>query len=913
MGEEVADNDRGLEGWMDLLPGDTLGDPVWPCNPSRDSGRWYIQADDPGGPTCPSASRLSQIPDRGYMTSIRNAASAFAVALLTLCVAPATAQLASYDFDGSAVDGSGNGYDGTLQDGGSFATVDGRTVLLMPEGEGFMTFPESLTAAMSAHDSFELQVDFMVRAPSNGMEVRKLLTLRTPCNEWIYRCPGIGLGFWGQQDPTMQQVFMTFVDGRHGEFPNHPANEFNDNGRWVSMVTADQWVQLVYAVDFKGGGWSLSVNGDKVFGSMDESSDYDYDIEAIKAAVVSSVMHLGGSLAEVSDGNRQQEILIDRLEVNSPSSIIAGPPGGLLPPSNVVIEAPEPVVFSWNPVSTATGYEIQVYDSIAPNSPLIDTAVTDTFYVPTWANAPTASLTWRVRGTSETGTGPWKEQAFVYKSDQLTLRPRPEVGDPTGLEVLTDEIFAIWYNKNFDSSARARLWMNILLEARQSSLADYGMTDPPTVEAGLFLNIYMHRPNDGLPVGQGVGTDVYGMPYMTLPYHTSETAVLHEGFHLFQYGAPSRGFDYSGDSGWFVEATANWFAYIHRPNWFRSHVEVGAIEMMPQQEMWRSWSNGRPNTPGNWQRLVKQYAMSAFLYYLTETSKAVTRMQMTEGFYRGLSDMPQEHLRNIMTQAVLRKEFADWAAHNVADFDYLAPSQVATARAEVLDYGSGDDFWRFTAEFGPDGSNGWVSPTDEGRPGGWAYNVFKMTNDRVQDVQFMIDGGELGTDGGDAAFQGRVVVKDSDGFSFHDVAMRNAYSGEVTLSLDADDTEAYLVVVATPNVYGTNQQYPYQAQIVAGASVNTETELPRETSLSQNYPNPFNPQTVIPFELGTAGHVTLDVYNVLGERVQRLIDAPMAAGQHETLFNASGLSTGLYMVQLRTEVGTWTRRMTLVR
>ena len=54
--------------------------------------------------------------------------------------------------------------------------------------------------------------------------------------------------------------------------------------------------------------------------------------------------------------------------------------------------------------------------------------------------------------------------------------------------------------------------------------------------------------------------------------------------------------------------------------------------------------------------------------------------------------------------------------------------------------------------------------------------------------------------------------------------------------------------------------------------------LPQAWTLGQNYPNPFNPSTIIPYQVPTAAHVRLDVFNVLGQRIATLVDGERPAG-----------------------------------
>lgn len=80
-----------------------------------------------------------------------------------------------------------------------------------------------------------------------------------------------------------------------------------------------------------------------------------------------------------------------------------------------------------------------------------------------------------------------------------------------------------------------------------------------------------------------------------------------------------------------------------------------------------------------------------------------------------------------------------------------------------------------------------------------------------------------------------------------------------------------------------------------------ENQVPNDFELSQNYPNPFNPSTKIRFNLKENGKVSLDIYNLLGERVAVLIDQEMNQGIHEVNFDGSSLASGVYIYRLNVE------------
>ena len=94
-----------------------------------------------------------------------------------------------------------------------------------------------------------------------------------------------------------------------------------------------------------------------------------------------------------------------------------------------------------------------------------------------------------------------------------------------------------------------------------------------------------------------------------------------------------------------------------------------------------------------------------------------------------------------------------------------------------------------------------------------------------------------------------------------------------------------------------------------------ELVLPRSNALGQNYPNPFNPSTLIPFEIAEGGHVRLDVFNILGQRVVTLIDEQRRAGLYKAQWDATDaagrpVGTGVYIYRLTT--GNWQEARKLV-
>jgi hypothetical protein len=100
--------------------------------------------------------------------------------------------------------------------------------------------------------------------------------------------------------------------------------------------------------------------------------------------------------------------------------------------------------------------------------------------------------------------------------------------------------------------------------------------------------------------------------------------------------------------------------------------------------------------------------------------------------------------------------------------------------------------------------------------------------------------------------------------------------------------------------------------------VDESSILPTDFSLAQNYPNPFNAATMINFALPEDGYVTLDIYNLLGQRVKTLFNGFHQAGYLSLIWDgtdASGgkVASGLYFYRLTVDDNQITKRMTLLK
>jgi hypothetical protein len=87
----------------------------------------------------------------------------------------------------------------------------------------------------------------------------------------------------------------------------------------------------------------------------------------------------------------------------------------------------------------------------------------------------------------------------------------------------------------------------------------------------------------------------------------------------------------------------------------------------------------------------------------------------------------------------------------------------------------------------------------------------------------------------------------------------------------------------------------------------------RLITLSANYPNPFDKITKIKWKLSVSANVVLKVYDFLGREIKTMVDEYQTPGDHESFFNADGLTTGVYFYQIQVDGIIQTKKMVLIQ
>jgi|GEM_PF-1702539 len=163
----------------------------------------------------------------------------------------------------------------------------------------------------------------------------------------------------------------------------------------------------------------------------------------------------------------------------------------------------------------------------------------------------------------------------------------------------------------------------------------------------------------------------------------------------------------------------------------------------------------------------------------------------------------------------------------------------------------------------------------------------------------------------------QLATNDDSGFDWH---------SKITYVVPESGTYYFLVIGQDAHVPPRNDssnrivdpargEYKFAITRLGPSEVSIDEEAGQvySFSLDQNYPNPFNPTTNIRYSIGEHAEVTLQVYNVLGQRVATLVQGQQTAGQYTVNFDASSLASGVYVYRLQAGSTVITRKMLLIK
>ncbi len=157
------------------------------------------------------------------------------------------------------------------------------------------------------------------------------------------------------------------------------------------------------------------------------------------------------------------------------------------------------------------------------------------------------------------------------------------------------------------------------------------------------------------------------------------------------------------------------------------------------------------------------------------------------------------------------------------------------------------------------------------------------------------------------ALAGRVQVRNN-------IQLVNADSLTATYAVDFIDPAGTLIPDLDTGVY-----YGKRITIQPVLAINDNPgNLLFSHRLHQNYPNPFNPSTIIRYEVQKTGHVSLRIYNTLGQLVRTLVNQQETSGAYRITWDGRNdqgerVASGVYIYQMQADEFTGSKRMVLLR
>ncbi len=147
----------------------------------------------------------------------------------------------------------------------------------------------------------------------------------------------------------------------------------------------------------------------------------------------------------------------------------------------------------------------------------------------------------------------------------------------------------------------------------------------------------------------------------------------------------------------------------------------------------------------------------------------------------------------------------------------------------------------------------------------------------------------------------------------YDSGSNDGRAGGFTSVCDVDvDQEEKSVYTQTYYGWAT-EKWIFDGDLAVLGIGQISSQIPERYNLQQNYPNPFNPETTIEFAVEKTGQVSLDIFNIRGQKIATLVNKSLAAGSYRVSFDAARLPSGVYFYRLTAGSYQETKRMILTR
>ena len=160
---------------------------------------------------------------------------------------------------------------------------------------------------------------------------------------------------------------------------------------------------------------------------------------------------------------------------------------------------------------------------------------------------------------------------------------------------------------------------------------------------------------------------------------------------------------------------------------------------------------------------------------------------------------------------------------------------------------------------------------------------------------------------------GKLIIKGQATIAEYQIYMKNVQYKNIQGNMSTKSTKTITFIVNDGLINSNLGTRQIKVDGVVTDISTFNNEIPLEYVLYSNYPNPFNPSTIIRYALPQEGYVSLIIYNSLGQEVYKLANEIQTAGYHEIVFNASKLSSGLYIYRIKAGEFIQSKKMILMK
>jgi len=190
-----------------------------------------------------------------------------------------------------------------------------------------------------------------------------------------------------------------------------------------------------------------------------------------------------------------------------------------------------------------------------------------------------------------------------------------------------------------------------------------------------------------------------------------------------------------------------------------------------------------------------------------------------------------------------------------------------------------------------------------------SQKLYSKLFDDIPDIEVITDQNGL-ADIGSNPFGAEIVHHEIDG-SNTSIIIRVEHNNKVGYSI-LESGKFNMEFWKGNTAAGFYEINPLLYSSITGIELVTDN-LPAEFKLMQNYPNPFNPSTQIEFSMNKSKFVSLNVYDLQGREIKKLVNKVLARGTYKVEFNAEEMSSGVYIYQLITDEKVLSKKMIFLK